>query len=460
MRGALAAVPLLLALLAGCADEAGPASSQGLFAPAAATDSWDDPQFRPHPAYGWPTPTHIPPHAPSWWQPITPASVPAGFTHLERVGHSGSDDPGDGSAVFGRLYVVPGYEFTELDQWNLIFDVSDPTQPRELARFHHDVSTRDVRIIPYPDGRLVAVFTSDNGLLPVYDITDPTQPVELATVDLPSGGHTIALVPGTPIVYNANTVSTLGIPFHEAFGGSSLVQTEIYDFTDPEEPVLVQVWKNGAGCHAISFAINVQGRHRGYCAGVDVGQIWDVEDPTHPVVLSTFALPYADRAPVAEPPMVFVGHTALVNEEGTVLAITDESGGGVSPPGCVAQADTGEGQTSAPVGATWFYDISDERDPKLQGWVSATLPLDNAGPHKFSPVSCTSHTAQLVPDPERDILAVSMYAAGVALIDFTDPARPFFLDQFIDGTQAMDVRYSNGYLFAANEDSVDVLRLA
>jgi hypothetical protein len=65
-----------------------------------------------------------------------------------------------------------------------------------------------------------------------------------------------------------------------------------------------------------------------------------------------------------------------------------------------------------------------------------------------------------VPDPERDILAMAFYRAGVVLVDFTDVTNPTLLDQFDDGTDTWEVQYYNGYLFTGDlARGMDVLRL-
>ncbi|MBW3584165.1 MAG: hypothetical protein KY455_13830 [Euryarchaeota archaeon] len=461
----LGLIPILLLLpaLAGCVSTAGtdplPGSGSAevpLYAPPLEDALWDDPQHFPHPAYGWATITHVPADAPHWWQPIPERPHPTDIKGLQYLTSAGESIAADGMVAFGRLLVIAGGPppgpGADLLMPAEIFDLSDPDDPVLLSSFEPEIPRRQVDLIAYPDGRLVAVFASDAGVIPVYEITDPTTPEELAVIDLPSGGHTVAVVPGTPIVYNANTVGSLVFPFHELNGARSSPQTEIYDLSDPEEPVLVQVWENGLGCHAISFHITAE-KQRAYCAGVDYNQIWDISDPAAPKILATFPMGHGIQPLPGIPAPVNSGHTAFVNRDTSVLVIGDETFFGILPACDVYFHEAGH-TVSGPLGNLWFYDIRDEKRPVLQSWLSPNNALiENPPPHNHTPTgSCAAHEGTMVPDPSRDLLSLGHYAAGTLLVDFTDPKVPFIVDQWNPDGQILDVWYNNGFLFAGDID--------
>lgn len=443
----LAALLLLTTTLAGCIgqDTAGPdepvdpASTPGTAGPEAL---WDHPQTAPHPAYDYPTYTDLPTDAPDWWTPIDPAEVPdeiAGVTHEGQATKGPAS--GNGIAIFGSLALVSGDPTT-------IVDISDPQNPVTLSEI--DVSTRDADTIAYPDGRLVAIFATGSGVLPFYDLTDPANPVELGGLEPSVATHNIAVVPGTPIVYNANSAGG-GARTPDAGTGV----TEIYDLSDPEDPVHVQDWGNGFGCHDITFYSDEDaGKHRAYCAGIEFTQIWDIEDPTEPTVVSNVPVHHGNPdLPSGVASIVFFSHLAMVNDDASVLIVGDETGGGLAP-ACDAYADGQAATVSGPLGNLYFYDITDEENPQLLSWLSPshhypTNPPANAE-GELNPAGCTAHFGKIVPDAEQDLLAIAFYGAGVELVDFTDPSHPIIAEQWNEGTNTWDVWYYQGYLFTGD----------
>jgi len=440
--GALLA-PLTL-LLAGCVGPNAAEVAPGSTALATALPSLDpetflflDPQNAPHPKFGWPTliAPAVGSSVPALWAPIPASALPDSITGLSHVTSTAGIEHAGGISLFGSLAILPGY-----GEDSAIVDISDPTEPKVLSKFEPmDGGHRGSAVIAYPDGRLVAVFSTGPGF-EVFDITDPTKPVGLSKVEPTSRGHKLGVVPGTPYVYNAGSDgggrAPDGLRAETAKG-----VTEIYDLTDPAAPRLVQEFPNGFSCHHVYFWNSAE-KQRAICAGVQFAQIWDIADPENPVVVTNVPIPHGN--PMLPSPSVFpavtpFAHFSILNQDGTVLVVGDELGGGGLPPGCSAPG--------APTGALWFYDVSDESDPKLLGWYSPGhhLEADNLE------ASCTAHHGRLVPDPDgRDILAMSFYGAGVVLLDFSDPMRAEMLDQFKDHSDTWETWYYNGYLFTGD----------
>jgi hypothetical protein len=144
--------------------------------------------------------------------------------------------------------------------------------------------------------------------------------------------------------------------------------------------------------------------------------------------------------------------------------VGDENMGGGLPPGCLAGTATpseapftgtpipaGGTDAGTPVGATWFYDVSDEQNPRLLGYFA---PPRDAGHNTER--SCTTHHGRIVPDKEgRDLLAMSYYQDGVILVDFTgiDSAvgvLPKVVDEFADHSDTWETWYYDGYLFTGD----------
>jgi hypothetical protein len=419
----------------------------GIYAPPLEQALWNDPQQFPHPAFGWPTITHVPANAPAWWQPIKAKALPDPIKGMDYVGSAGKSYGHDGYAVFGRLVVAPNGN---------IYDITDPAKPLVLATMAVKPAARQAVIVPFPDGRLYAAFATGSGNVPIWDITDPKNASEVHVFKVPSGGHTIGVVPGTPILYNANAVGSRYYP-HEISGGKSIVQVEIYDLSHPDDPKLLKEWKNGEGCHELSFYLK-PGKLRAYCAAVDATQIWDIADPRNPTVISTVPMPHGQAAAPGFPILAAVSHYVVVNDDASVMGVADEYLGGAGP-GCDAYIRQQGRTVSGPAGNVFFYDIKDEKKPVLKGWINPGAAFTYNPPTASNPtaVQCTAHIGRMVPQAKTDLMAMSYYTGGVGLIDFTDPAQPFFVATW-QKANPMDVWYYNGYLFAGDAShGLDVL---
>jgi hypothetical protein len=399
---------------------------------------YEDPQNAPHPAYNWPTVSHpaIGAGVPDLWKPNQGADLPVEVNDLSFVAQTPDVVSGAGIAIFGSLAVVPSYSSNGTDAMgnpttgipSSIVDISDPTQPKVIGTFWTQLSNhRGATILAYPTGRLVTVISTGSGL-DVWDISDPTAPKPLTPIDdIPS--HKVGVVPGTPIVYNARSDGGNGglVPgpgnVDPTLAGGII---EMFDFSDPENPERLPDFQNGYGCHHIYFWNNVeQEKYRAICAGLEYTQIIDTADPKDPKVI--VSVPYGHGAsglPSASASIAAFSHYGGLSRDGTILLVGDENGGGIGPVGCVARADTPLGSVSAPIGAVWFYDVSDETNPQYLSHVSASqFDRSVMEPTGLDPTSsCTAHHGRLIPVADGDILAMSFYGAGVLVIDFS-PVR-------------------------------------
>ncbi|HJQ93907.1 MAG TPA: hypothetical protein VJ874_06445, partial [Candidatus Thermoplasmatota archaeon] len=308
---------------------------------------------------------------------------------------------------------------------------------------------------------LVSVISTGSGL-DVWDLTDPTAPKPLAPIDdIPS--HKVGVVPGTPIVYNArsnggNNGLVPGPGNVDPAMGAGII--DIYDFSDPENPVRLPDFENGYGCHHVYFWNNLtEEKFRSVCAGIEYTQIFDTTDPGAPTII--VSVPYGlgrTDLPSQSASIAAFAHYAGISRDGTILLVGDESGGGIGPIGCVARVDTPQGAVSVPVGAVWFYDISDETDPQYLGHVSASQ-LDRmvTNPQGVDPTaSCTAHHGRLIPVDDGDVLAMSFYGAGVVVIDFTNvrnegAALPTVVAQYVGAnSNVWETWYYNGHLYTGD----------
>lgn len=466
MRNVVLSLLLAATVLGGCAESSEPIEDPVedvgalLFA---GPSLYADPQNAAHPAFNWPTMANpangtLPN---KYWAPSNATEVPSPIQGLDHVIQSPGIRAGAGIAIFGSIAVVPGYGAP-----THVVDISDPTDPTILSSFESQISNhRGATIIAYPDGDLITVISTGGGL-DVWDITNVTDPQPLGPITEVKS-HKVGVVPGTPIVYNArsdggNNGLVPGPGNLDPDQGRGII--EMFDFTDKLDPVRLPDFENGYGCHHIYFWNNVEeDKFRAICAGIEYTQIIDTADPYDPKVI--VSVPYGHGVaglPSGSASIAAFSHYAGMSLDGKVLMVGDESGGGIGPVGCVARVDTPAGAVSVPIGAVWFYDISDETDPRYIGHISADQ-LEKAGA-RGTRNSCTAHHGRLVPVEGRDVLAMSFYGAGVIVVDFTDirretPGLPTVLAQFADGSNTWETWYYNGYLFTGDlARGMDVLK--
>ncbi len=428
----LLTLALVATALAGCIDDDADSPDGG----DADVPAWQ-PANDAHPAYGFATSASLPyageemSGIPSDWYQIDPAALPETITAFTHINSAPEATTGSGIATFGHYAYVGDWQSDDL--W--IIDIADPSEPF-VAGTASGLSG-DIDTIAYPDGRLVIVVSTRGNDMLVFDVTDPQNAELIATINTENGNHNHQTIPGTPIVYNNPS---------DGQGGGN----EIYDLSDPENPVLVQDWQNGFGCHAASFYIDAsRDMYRGYCAGVEESQIWDITDPLNPTVITSIPFPTLgiEGGPGGVAPASF-SHLAMPNYDGSILIIGDETGGGAAP-GCDLYIPGAPAATHGPAGNLWFYDISDETNPVLKGHISPGAEMSRG--------SCTAHFGDIIGD--RDQLIMAFYTAGVVLIDFSNPDEPYIVDQFAprDENQpactlcgTWDAQEYNGYVFTGD----------
>lgn len=406
-----------------------------------------------------------------WYKPAY-RGIPDVLTRIEPVASVDGPTTGGGIAVFGPLAFIGGRTQGPLQ----VVSIIDPANP-VVVGVAEDVPVRDADTILFPDGQLVLITTAGGTNIFATDVTDPAKPTlvgQVETVEQGGANHNIAVVPGTPIVYNSNK--------------------QIVDFSDPAEPKLLGAFEGGGRCHDIAFSIDrAAGRAWALCAGYEQTQIWDIHDPLAPELVVAIDYPSVDKGlPVvgeqlddagvpqdaggqdvpctsvpnpaggsistpcstsAAFPLSF-SHLAIVNHDASVLIMGDETGGG-GINGCDFYAEGADGQTySGPVGNLWFYDITDPENPDLRGHVSPGA-ADADGPQG----SCTAHFGKTIED--KPYVVMGFYTAGVVLVDYSDLSNPRIMDRWDEDGDIWDVQYYQGYLFTGDMTrGMDVLSLS
>lgn len=101
-----------------------------------------------------------------------------------------------------------------------------------------------------------------------------------------------------------------------------------------------------------------------------------------------------------------ISHQAEPIEDGKILAVTDERGGGLN-----------EGAPACPGGGVWFYDIRDDANPKLMKNPDGSPAVFISKNTLPSPFSCTVHYGEQF-GSER-MLTFAWYTGGTHVLRFT-----------------------------------------
>jgi len=288
----------------------------------------------------------------------------------------------------------------------------------------------------------------------IFDVSDISNPRQVAAVQTCRGSHTHTLVPHPSddtklYIYVSGTAGVR--PADELAGcvndreakDSSYYSIDIIEveLDKPEEAKIINsprifadkagniagLWTGGKlspegqrssqtnSCHDITV-YPAKNLAAGACAGN--GILLDIKDPANPVRI----------ADIADENMAY-WHSANFNNDATRVLFTDEWGGGLSA----------RCQASDPAnwGADVVMDITDEGFKKrgffkIPGVQSATE-------------NCVAHNGSLIPVPGRDILVQAWYSGGISVIDFTDPDNIFEIAYFDRGPLSADQTYLGGY---------------
>jgi hypothetical protein len=393
-------------------------------------------------------------------EPLPDGSVPRPISH-DHDTHSDNmflvanhDDGGtyrQGSdlAFWGNLAVLGNYDNPGGFR---LMDIGNPAQPVELGQFQCRGPQADVSIwknlvfvsvdtpMAAPECGAAPAGTAQvaSGMgfegIRIVSIADRANPQQIAFVDTDCGSHTHTLVPdeankrlliyvlsyplgGQGVECNAEThrkISVIDVPLANPTAARVVATPDV---------------SPAVGCHDVTVftALNLAA-----AACITETQMWDISDPVNPRVLSHIANP-----------AINIHHSTTFDWDGTTLVIGDELGGALATPGCA------DGNEHLPLGALWFYDVSDPSAPVVRSSYSI--------PHQELTVFCTAHNFNTVPTRSgRDVLVSAWYNGGTTVLDFTDPANVRQLGFYVAKEPKISASWSSywyrGYIYTNNFD--------
>ncbi|MBX6332385.1 MAG: hypothetical protein IRY91_11110 [Gemmatimonadaceae bacterium] len=359
-----------------------------------------------------------------------------------------------------------------------IFDVSDPTHPRQVATVQTCRGSHTHTLVPDPhDKGVVYIYVS--GLAPVRsaselpgceagDITDPnTALFRIEVIKVPLAHPEQAAIVSSPRIFNDLTPPpTHGVAVADTANGAAVkmargflqrVQLPATTAAADSEHIaelfatfLINRSSDTARARVAAdslrqYGINIRmpsatarrsgpsqchditvypaiGLAAGACSGY--GLLLDIKDPAHPTRLQA----------VSDSNFAF-WHSATFSNDGSKLLFTDEWGGGT------------QAKCRATDPIEWGADVF---------FTLANNTLTHAGYFKMPAAqteqeNCVAHNGSLIPVPGRDIMVQAWYQGGLSVFDFTDPTHPKEIAYFdrgpIDSTELVLGGYWSGYYY-------------
>jgi len=320
-----------------------------------------------------------------------------------------------------------------------VVDISDPTVPRMVAAISSPEGSRaaDIKVAEIDTG----FFSGDlliHSIEPcarggprgfaLYDVSEPATPVNLSEVATVGGVHNAFL-----LQRDERAFVLLAVPAAEVF--SDVGDFQIFEITDPANPVLLADWGAGkdggfgpvglpfppfnqpcALCRGDSPQVilhDVWANEKGkvaYLSYWDAGLILlDISDPAHPALIGR-----------GEEPPTFMSnegnaHAAVPARGGDLVLVTDED------------------FTPVPWGFLRVFDTSDPANPVQVGAFALEAALTELDPAVVS----TAHNIFV----HGDRAYVSWYEQGIRVVDFSNPRDPQEVGRFVAGP----VRDPNGF---------------
>jgi hypothetical protein len=241
----------------------------------------------------------------------------------------------------------------------------------------------------------------------ILDIDNPRKPRQIDFVETDCGSHTHVINPTKKSIFIYVQSYPLSVPTETCSAVShrkvSIIEVPLKAPTKAKVVSTLDVSPE-IGCHDVTIFPSKK-----YAAAACIGesQIWDITDPAAPIIVSRIVNP-----------SIQIHHGTGVTWDENVLAIADEFAGSI----------TGEcaGSSASPIGALWFYDISDPTLPILLGYYNVPRRSAPDTADEASYVKCTSHNFNILPtkDRERYIASVGYRSAGLSVVDFSNPAAP------------------------------------
>ncbi|MDQ3935404.1 MAG: hypothetical protein M3340_12330, partial [Actinomycetota bacterium] len=351
---------------------------------------------------------------------------------------------GDGGVAASDLELHGDHAFVgSYGEGMVVVDISNPLQPKRVGKFDCPGGQNDIQLSP--DGKIaaMAIDTTANECHPndegtvILDVSDPTQPREIAYIDkkeLPRGSHNNTL--DWPYLY-VDQYST------------AYSQLEIFDLSTPSVPRKVGELSFGGedSVHDLSVDHRPDGKTFAYAASIGYTDVIDVTDPTKPILRERVQDPHVTISHQAE--ANFDRTLLLVTDEYNGGASFTGACGG-SPARVPFPAGVPQFGDPQNIGALHIYRLDASGNIADAGGLDKAgtfnIPYQ---PNEEPSAGCTIHVFWQAPDENRMVTA--WYGRGTRVIDYSNPAQPKELGYFIPtGSDTWAAKPHRGYVFTGD----------
>lgn len=186
--------------------------------------------------------------------------------------------------------------------------------------------------------------------------------------------------------------------------------------TGPGEPCPGPLEPAAVACHDI--VVNVSKRLGG-AACAEQGQVWKIDengipDTGNPILISDDEVSSGGSGNI--PGAIDFFHSAMFNNDATVVNWVDESFGSGCPPMTTWQARPWHSAGVHKTGKMFFSDLS-------SGAFLSSFQVGDLRPDPAPTAYCSAHMGMAVKGIQRDLLVNAWYTGGVDVIDFSKPTR-------------------------------------
>lgn len=283
-----------------------------------------------------------------------------------------------------------------------MFDVTDPEHPQYLRFYRTACGSHTHTLVPDPRGGMVHAYVAS------YPLGSQITPqIDRAESDA------LGLTCKAP----HQKISIVHIPLKNPTAGT-VAEKALSSDSEPYEPDGEPRVEHGVqhgnapafiACHDhqafMKRAIMI-----GSCAGD--AQYWSIRDRGNPTSADGEPHTHIKREDGTTESFDFI-HNAVATWDGKLVAVTDESGGGVE-----ARCDG----PNTKRGFTFFYPLVEPGQP-VDGFADLKGRYSIPRPQNTEP--CVSHNGTVLPTRDgRYIYVQAFYQGGQSLYDFTNPAAP------------------------------------
>ncbi len=240
----------------------------------------------------------------------------------------------------------------------------------------------------------------------IINISNPRRPRQVGFVQTDCGSHTHTLAPSGRKLFIYVESYPLGVPSGtcSAISHRKISVIEV-DKDDPTKSDVVSTAdvSPSIGCHDVTVFPK---KDLAAAACISENQIWDIKDRKNPKVVAHVPLPSGMQ----------IAHSSAFTWDGKKVIFSDEYAGAAGGGGCTGDEDS-------PVGAMFFYDISEgPSSPVLEGHHSLPRvpPFEEDESRTFR---CTTHNYNILPykDDKKYVAVSSYYMGGLSAVDFSKP---------------------------------------